>query len=97
MSEYDVLLSEEAREFLSAADDKTERICKEKLGFLAENPYPGRGQGDKEKLPIDGNRDRYRIHISRSYTGLYTVVEEDSEVLVLEIVTIGEAHDRYGF
>lgn len=97
MSEYDILLGDEARMFLEAADEKTERICKEKLGYLSENPYPGRGRGDKEKLPIDGRRDRYRIHISRTYTGIYTVLENEKEVRVLEIVPIDEAHKRYGF
>ena len=97
MSEYDVLLGDDARAFLEAADEKTTRVCKEKLGYLATNPYPGRGRGDKEKLPIDGRRDRYRMHISRTYTAFYTIVEEDSEVRVLEILPIDEAHDRYGF
>ncbi len=95
MSEYRVLLSDEAREFLSVADDKTERICKKKLEYLAENPYPGRGRGDKEKLPIDGRRDRFRLHISRTYTAIYTVL--DNEVRVLEILPIDDAHKRYGF
>lgn len=97
MSEYDVLLGEEAREFLAAADEKTERICTDNLGYLAEHPYPGRGRGDKEKLPIDGRRDRYRMHISRTYTAIYTVLEGQAEVRVLEIVPIDEAHKRYGF
>lgn len=72
-------------------------MCTEKLEYLAENPYPGRGRGDKEKLPIDGRRDRFRLHISRTYTAIYTVVEEDDEVRVLEILPIDEAHKRYGF
>ncbi|AWB27805.1 type II toxin-antitoxin system RelE family toxin [Halococcoides cellulosivorans] len=97
MSEYDVLLGDDASAFLDAADEKTERICTEKLSFLTENPYPGRGQGDKEKLPIDGRRDRFRLHISRSYTAIYTVLEDAGEVRVLEIVPIDEAHKRYGF
>lgn len=97
MSDYDVLLGDDAREFLDVADDKTERITKENLGYLTENPYPGRGRGDKEKLPIDGHRDRYRMHISRSYTAIYTVLEEDNEVRVLEILPIDDAHKRYGF
>jgi mRNA-degrading endonuclease RelE of RelBE toxin-antitoxin system len=95
MPEYDVLLSDDADEFLTVADEKSARICREKLGYLAENPYPGRG--DKEKLPIDGNRDRFRIHISRTYTAIYTVLEDRSEVRVLEILPIDEAHKRYGF
>jgi mRNA-degrading endonuclease RelE of RelBE toxin-antitoxin system len=97
MSEYEILLGDAAREFLEAADEKTERVCKEKLGYLSENPYPGRGRGDKEKLPIDGNRDRYRMHISRTYTAIHTVLETENEVRVLEIVPIDEAHKRYGF
>lgn len=97
MSEYTVLLGADARDFLTVADATTERICTEKLGFLAENPYPGRGRGDKEKLPIDARRDRFRMHISGSYTAIYTVQEDDTEVRVLEIVPIDEAHKRYGF
>jgi len=97
MSNYDVLLGDDAREFLDVADEKTEQICKEKLEYLTESPHPGRGRGDKEKLPIDGRRDRYRIHISRTYTAIYTVLEDSNEVRVLEIVTIDEAHKRYGF
>ncbi|TQQ78956.1 type II toxin-antitoxin system RelE family toxin [Halonotius roseus] len=97
MAEYDILLGEDADEFLDVADEKTERICKEKLGYLGDNPYPGRGRGDKEKLPIDGRRDRFRLHISRTYTAIYTVLEADKEVRVLEIIPIDEAHKRYGF
>jgi len=97
MSNYAVLLGDDAREFLTLADEKTERVCREKLEFLAENPYPGRGRGDKEKLLIDGRRDRYRMHISRTYTALYTVIEDANEVRVLEIVPIDDAHKRYGF
>lgn len=97
MSEYNVLLGDDAREFLDVADEKTERVCTEKLGHLAESPYPGRGRGDKEKLPIDGRRDRFRMHISRTYTAIYTVLEEQKDVRVLEIVPIDEVHKRYGF
>jgi len=97
MSEYAVLLGEDARAFLEAADEKTTRVCKENLGYLAADPYPGRGRGDTEKLPIDGRRGRYRMHISRTYTAFYTILEDETEVRVLEILPIDEAHDRYGF
>ncbi|WP_181692924.1 type II toxin-antitoxin system RelE/ParE family toxin [Natronomonas sp. LN261] len=97
MSKHAVLLGDDACEFLDVADEKTERVCKEKLGYLAESPYPGRGRGDKEKRPIDGRRDRYRIHTSRTYTAIYTVLEDENEVRVLEIVPIDDAHKRYGF
>jgi len=48
MSEYDVLLGDDARAFLEAAGEKTTRICKAKLRYLAANPYPGQGRGNKE-------------------------------------------------
>ncbi len=96
MPDYDVLLSPDVVEFLDAADEKTERIVRDHLGYLAESPYPGRGQGDKEKLPIDGE-ERYRLHIGRTWTAYYDIYEEDGEIGVLEIVSIDEAHKRYGF
>ena len=97
MSEYRVLLAKQPREFLNAADEKTARITRKNLEYLEGSPYPGRGRGDKEKLPIDGRRDRYRLHISRTFTAIYTVLEGQKEVRVLEIVSIGEAHKLYGF
>ena len=97
MSEYDVLLGDQPRDFLNVADEKTEQICRENLDYLTESPYPGRGRGDKERLPIDGRHDRYWLHISRTYTAIYTVLEDENEVRVLEIVPIDEAHKRYGF
>lgn len=95
--EYAVLLGDNPREFLEVADEKTKRICKEKLRYLTESPYPGRGRGDKEKLPIDGRRDRFRMHVSRTYTAIYTVLEDERQVRVLEILPIDDAHKRYGF
>lgn len=97
MSEYVVLLADQVVDVLDVADEKTERICTEKLSYLAEHPFPGKGRGDREKLPIDGQRDRYRLLISRSWTAFYTVMEEEREVRVLEIVSIDGAHKRYGF
>lgn len=95
---YTVLLGEQPREFLEDADDKTERIVKDNLGKLSDNPRPrpGSGRGDREKLPVDG-REMYRLHISRTYTALYTIDDEADEVLVREILPIDDAHKRYGF
>lgn len=96
MSEYEVLLSPDVVEFLEVADEKTERIVRTHLGFLAEEPHPGRGRGNKEKLPIDGE-ERYRTHISQMWTAFYDIYEADGEVGVLEIVSIDEAHKRYDY
>jgi mRNA-degrading endonuclease RelE of RelBE toxin-antitoxin system len=94
---FTVLLGEQPREFLEDADEKTERIVRDNLGKLADDPYPrpGAGQGDREQLPVDG-REMYRMHISRSYTALYTIDNEENAVRVREVIPIDEAHKRYG-
>ncbi|MFB6178269.1 MAG: type II toxin-antitoxin system RelE/ParE family toxin [Halorientalis sp.] len=94
---FTVLLGEQPREFLNDADEKTERIVRENLGKLADEPYPrpDASRGDREQLPV-GGRELYRLHISRSYTAFYTIHDNESEVRVLEILPIGEAHKRYG-
>lgn len=96
MSDYEVLLHPDVDEFLEVADEKTERICREHLGYLAENPYPGQGPGDKERIPVDGE-ERYRLHIGRTWTAFYDVYEDRDEVRVLEITDIDDAHKRYGY
>ncbi|EMA18021.1 hypothetical protein [Haloarcula sp. CBA1122] len=37
------------------------------------------------------------MHISRTYTAFYTIAEDETEVRVLEMLPIDEAHDRYRF
>lgn len=94
---YEVLVGEQPRELLADADEKTERIVKDHLTSLSDEPHPrpGAGRGDREQLPVDGE-ELYRMHISRTYTALYTIDEDDNEVRVREIVPIDEAHKRYG-
>lgn len=96
MTSYQVLLSPDAEEFYSTLDEKSRRIVRENLEKLAESPYPGRGKGDKEKLVVDGE-EMYRLHISRTYTAFYLIVESDDEVRVVDILTIEDAHKRYGY
>lgn len=95
--EFAVLLGEQPREFLADADEKTDRIVRDNLEKLADEPYPrpGTGSGDREKLSVDG-REMYRLHISRTYTALYTIHEEKKEIRVREILPIDDAHKRYG-
>lgn len=95
---YEVLLGDQPREFLADADEKTERIVKDHLRSLADEPYPrpGAGRGDREQLPVDGE-ELYRMHISHTFTALYTIEEASKEVLVREIVPIDVAHKRYGY
>lgn len=95
---YRVLLGDQPREFLERGDDKTERIVKDHLAALGEEPYPkpNSGRGDREQLPVDG-REMYRMHISRTYTVLYTIDEPAEVVRVREILPIADAHRRYGY
>lgn len=94
---YNVLLADDAREYVSALEQKSTRIVKENLRKLAEepDPRPGAGSGDREKLTVDGE-EIYRLHIGRTHTAFYDVLEEQEEVRVVEIVDIDEAHKRYG-
>lgn len=96
MTSYRVLLSPEVSEFIRTKDTKTRKIIKENLKKLEENPYPGRGRGDKEGLPIEGKK-RFRMHIGRSWTAFYSILEDEKEVRITEILPIDEAHKKYGY
>lgn len=96
MADYDLLVHPDALDFVESLDDKSERICKDNLEKLERNPYPGRGQGDKEAIVVDGE-EVYRLHVGRTFTAFYEVLEDDGVVRVLEVLPIDEAHDRYGF
>lgn len=92
---YSVTISEDVRDFLSTLDKKSNRIVKENLSQL-EHPYPGRGHGDKERLPIEGEK-LYRLHIGRTWTVFYDIDESEEVVRVLDILPIDEAHEKYGY
>ncbi len=96
MAKYRLLIEREALAFVEDLDEKSERICKENLKKLAEDPYPGSGRGDKERLVVDGE-EVFRLHIGRTYTAFYEVLADAGTVRVLELLPIEEAHDRYGF
>lgn len=97
-SDYDVLLHpDDAQPVLDAIDDKSERIIRDHLGALGDDPYPrpGAGKGDRESIEFDGI-DGYRMHISRTWTAFYTIEENSQQVLIHEITDIDDAHKRYG-
>lgn len=95
---YSVLLAEQPREYIAALDDKSTRIVKDNLAKLEDDPYPrpGSGQGDREKLVVDGE-EMYRLHVGRTHTAFYTILDDREQVRVVELLDIDEAHDRYGF
>ena len=92
---YEVLISDDAVNFLSVLNNKSKNIVKKNLDKL-NSPYPGRGVGDKEKLIVSGE-EVYRLHIGRTYTAFYVIDEKNKMVRVLEIMTIESAHKKYGF
>ena len=96
MARYRVQVSEPARAFLEAMDAKSRRICHNNLGKLAAGPYPGRGPGGKERVPVRGE-EVFRLHIGRRYTAFYIIVEGDKAVRVLELLPIDQAHKKYGY
>lgn len=85
----------EVTEFLARLDEKSERIVRENLAQLDE-PYPGRGTGDKEEITWRGEK-LYRLHIGRTWTAFYEILEDVEQVRVLKIMPIDEAHKEYGF
>jgi mRNA-degrading endonuclease RelE of RelBE toxin-antitoxin system len=93
---YNVLIAADAREYVSVLDEKSTRIVKENLRKLADDPYPRpeSGSGDREKVVVDGE-EIYRLHIGRTHTAFYDVLEAENEVRVVEIMDIDEAHKRY--
>lgn len=95
---YNVLLADQPREYVRTLDEKSTRIVKENLRKLEDDPHPrpGSGSGDKEKVPVDGT-EVYRLHISRTHTAFYTILEAEKQVRIVELLPIDEAHDRYGF
>lgn len=95
MAEYQLLVDPDELEYIENLDEKSARIIKSNLKKLADTPYPGRGQGDKERLVVDGEKI-YRMHISRSYTAFYDILEDEKVVQVFEVLPIDVAHKRYG-
>lgn len=96
MTEYRLLIEEDALEFIESLDEKSERICKSNLKKLADNPYPGEGPGDTERLVLEGETV-YRLHIGRTFTAFYDIDEDVGVVRILEVLSIDDAHKRYGF
>lgn len=91
---YEVLVSPNVKELLQTLDKKSERIIRDNLAKLSE-PYPGEGRGDKERITWRGD-EVYRLHIGRTWTAFYDIVEDDLVVHVLTVMPIDDAHKEYG-
>ena len=93
---YEIAVQRKSADFLNSLDDKSRRIVRARLATLIDDPYPGKG-GDRELIKSPkGKRDEkvYRLHIGRSFTAFYQIKEKT--VFVTEIMTIEQAHKKYG-
>ena len=89
---YTVLIEKRAFNFLEGLSEKSQRIIRDKCKMLVEDPFPGHF-GDKELLHLD--HKLYRLHLGRSYTVFYQILEDEKVVKILEITTIEQAHKKY--
>jgi mRNA interferase RelE/StbE len=81
--------------YINTVPEKSRRIIRKALGGLEQNPYPGSG-GDKEKLDAGLSWEICRLHIACTYTAFYSLDTENRIVRVHEILTIEQAHKKYG-
>ena len=92
MVNFEVLIDEDAQEFLDNLPEKTQENVRSKLRLLEENPFPG---GNKELLNPK-HKGLYRLHISRTYTAFYRIFSEEKTVRILWLGPIEQAHNLYG-
>jgi len=84
-----------ATHFINSVPEKSQRIITEALARLEHDPFPGSG-GNKERINLRKGREVYRMHIARKFTAFYTIDTECLVVRVHEILTIEQAHKKYG-
>ncbi len=94
---YKLFLSKTAHQFHKKQKPKTQKIIRENLKKLEQQPHPSpqSKRGDKEKIILKGIQG-YRLHISRTYTAFYQIREKQKEVIIVELMTIDQAHKKYG-
>ena len=92
---WTVVVRKELVEYLNSLDDKSRRIVRAKLFSLEDNPCPG-SSGDKERLSLPDDTVLYRMHIGRTWTVLYRVDEDSTTVKIIDMLTIEQAHKKYG-
>ena len=92
---FEIRVRKPVAAFLDTLPGKSRRIVAAALKDLGGNPFPGSG-GNKELLTLSGGRQVYRLHIARTYTVFYGVDTDAGIVRVYELLTIEQAHKRYG-
>ena len=89
------MIKKKSVEAINELPVKTRRIIHSTLATLEEDPCPGTG-GDKERLHLDEEVDIFRLHIGRSSTAFYTIDTKEQIVRVHDVMTIEQAHKKYG-
>lgn len=92
---FSVVIKRKSVEAINELPGKTRRIIHEELKTLGQDPYPGTG-GDKKLLSLEEGIEIYRLHIGRSYTAFYTIDTARHIVRIHDVMTIGQAHKKYG-
>ena len=92
---FSVILWQELADEINRLPGKVRRTIRPALERLKEDPFP-ESKGDKEKLVLKGGVIIYQLHISERYTIFYEIDKEEKRVIVQEILTIDQAHKKYG-
>lgn len=92
---FTVKVRNTAAAFIESVPIKSRRMITTALAGLEENPFPGSG-GNKERIVLRQRRELYRIHIARMFTAFYSVDIRNRVVRVHEVLTIEQAHKKYG-
>lgn len=92
---FEILVKQKSVDAINELPEKTRRILFHSLKNLELNPWPGTGS-DKEKLHFENKIEIYRLHIGRSFTALYIIDAKNHRVQVHDIMTIEQAHKKYG-
>ena len=92
---FSLVLWHELADEINRLPGKIRRTIRPALERLKEDPLSG-SKGDKERLVLKGGVIIYQLHISERYTIFYEIDKEEKRVIVQEILTIDQAHKKYG-
>jgi len=92
---FSLILWHELGDEINRLPGKIRRIIKPALERLEEDPFPD-SKRDKERLVLKGGVIIYHLHISPRYTVFYEIDKEEKLVIVQDIMTIEQAHKKYG-
>jgi len=92
---FEVRVRKQVAAFLEMLPAKSRRIVRAALKDPGDVPFPGSG-GDTERPAFQSGRSPYRLQIARTCTAFYGVATEAGVVSVCELLSIEQAHRRYG-